>query len=87
MMSVVEAANVDRHRTIVTHASGNGKRLYTWGEIATYLDVSVDTAKRWASRYSLPVAKHPGINGIVFAEVAALEQWARCNLRPARPCA
>lgn len=60
----------------------NGKQLHTWGEIAKHLDVSVDTAQRWATRYDLPVRKFPGANGTVVAEIALLDQWVERYIRP-----
>ena len=61
-----------------------GKQLRTWGQIADYLNTSVDIAQRWARKYGMPIKKYPSAstNGTVIADADQLDKWADNNIRP-----
>lgn len=55
--------------------------LTTWGEIATYLDVSARTAQKWASTRGLPVQRY---GGRVSARTRELDEWIAAETNKAR---
>lgn len=56
---------------------GDAQELNGWGEIATFLRVSVRTAQKYERELGLPVLRLPGSKGRVFAQAAELEAWKR----------
>lgn len=55
--------------------------LTTWGEIATYLDVSTRTAQKWASTRGLPVQRY---GGRVSARTRELDEWRAAETNKTR---
>ena len=55
--------------------------LQGWKEIATYLDRDARTARRWEQSSSLPVRRHGGERGSVYAYPAELDAW-RATRKP-----
>ncbi len=49
--------------------------LSGWDEIASYLQVSRRTAQNYANHHGLPVRRHPGPKGRVWALPAEIDQW------------
>lgn len=59
---------------------GPESRLTGWKEIASYLDVSVRTAKRWRDEHDMPVhASTPAPGSRVFALPTELDVWLDTN--------
>ncbi|MEO8812214.1 MAG: hypothetical protein ABI376_04790 [Caulobacteraceae bacterium] len=53
-------------------------RLGSWKEVATYLQCSERTAKRWEAERGLPIRRLPGGGkSRIHADVAELETWRR----------
>lgn len=56
----------------------SGRRLTSWKEIAAHFDRDVRTVMRWEKERNLPVHRGPnGRTGVVFADSAELDAWAR----------
>ena len=69
-------------------------RLDSWKEIAAYLNRTVRTVHRWEQSAGLPVYRHGGERGSVYAYRSELDEWLRkgpagrdgtAELAPARP--
>ena len=60
----------------------DGLDLVGWKAIASYLGVSVDTARRWAREEGLPAER---LMGNARASRAALDVWARERISPMGP--
>jgi excisionase family DNA binding protein len=58
------------------------EELYSWKEIASYLQVTVRTAQKWEKERSLPVHRLPGGRGRILAYVSELEAWKRSGEGP-----
>jgi hypothetical protein len=56
--------------------------LTTWGEIATYLEVSARTAQKWAGTRGLPVQRY---GGRVSARTRELDEWVAAETMKTRP--
>lgn len=55
---------------------GQGDKLLSWKEIASFLDKDVRTVRRWEQERELPVHRIPGgKGGSVFAYTDELEDW------------
>ncbi len=70
-------------------ANGNGHpaaavkgELTGWDEIAAYLNVSRRTAQNYANHHRLPVRRHPGRKGRVWALPSELDQWKGSHTFP-----
>jgi TolB-like protein/Tfp pilus assembly protein PilF len=60
-----------------------GRRLDSWKEIASYLNRSVRTVKRWESLEGLPVRRHQHAHSSsVWANTSELDAWAQTRQRP-----
>ena len=60
------------------------RELATWGEIASYLGVSVRSAQGYEERLGLPVHRLAGPRGRVFAYADEVEEWKKRQLSPSR---
>lgn len=54
------------------------RTLGSWKEIATFLGVSVRTARRWEQRAGMPVHRAPSSH--VYAQTAELDRWRQGSL-------
>ena len=55
-----------------------GKKLDSWGEIASYLDREVRTVQRWEDTESLPVHRHEHKKkSTVYAYTGELDAWMK----------
>jgi hypothetical protein len=54
----------------------NRKKLSSWKEIASYLEIEVRTAQRWEKKFGLPVFRiDEASKSYVFAYVDEIDQW------------
>jgi hypothetical protein len=58
--------------------------LGSWKEIAQYLGVTVRTAQKWGEVRGLPVYRHAGQKGRVWANAAELDRWRAGSSRRRR---
>ncbi len=56
--------------------------LGSWKEIAQHLGVTVRTAQKWGAVRGLPVRRHAGQKGRVWATTEELDRWRRQTLQP-----
>lgn len=63
----------------------NETPLQGWKEIAAYLERDVRTAQRWEEGVGLPVRRHGGSSGSVYAYPSEIEQWR--TSQPTKPTA
>lgn len=61
-------------RDVIRPNGATGKKLETWGEIASHLGVEVRTAQRWEKRMQLPVRRLDG-GQAVYAFTDDLDRW------------
>ena len=58
--------------------------LRGWKQIAGYLAVTVRTAQLWEKQRGLPVYRHPGPRGSVYAYGPELARWRQGHLTPVK---
>ena len=49
--------------------------LQGWKEISSYLERDTRTAQRWEASAGLPVRRHGGLSGSVYAYPSEIEVW------------
>ena len=65
----------DESRQVPPKAVSGETPLQGWKEIAAYLDRDARTARRWELEAALPVRRHAGERGSVYAYPSELDAW------------
>ena len=65
----------DESRQVPPKAVSGETPLQGWKEIAVYLDRDARTARRWELEAALPVRRHAGDRGSVYAYPSELDAW------------
>ena len=65
----------DESRQVAPKAVSGEPPLQGWKEIAAYLDRDARTARRWELEAALPVRRHGGEHGSVYAYPSELDAW------------
>jgi hypothetical protein len=64
----------------------SGRRLSSWKEIASHFGRDVRTVMRWEKERALPIQRgRNGKTGVIFADTAELDAWARGGLTAVPP--
>lgn len=61
------------------------QQIRGWKDIASAINTSVRTARRWQSTRGLPVRRHPGDREAVYVLRGELEDWLKADEAPIAP--